>query len=251
MATTRQSALRSLKDRVPRQARRFDRRLEDEPTRTFQDRPTALECARSLALGVNVPQHQASQMRNQSPPGSFVFEQATPMHPAVMKGNVMTQDTLVVPLASIQTATMAAPAPQMQAVLDQRAGMGAKPLHMLTVQEARVQATPADAVAVLMTEQHIKPGRAAKVLARYIMVPGPAGEIKARVCTPPGMGPLPVVVYDHGGGGIANNDTYDASARSLSLGANAFCCRRITVRLRKTFSPPPMSMPPIFGRLDI
>jgi acetyl esterase/lipase len=144
------------------------------------------------------------------------------LYPAFRKDNIMTQNMLVVPLAPIQTVTMAAPAPQMQSVLDQLAIMGAKPLHRLTVEEARAQATPADAVAALMTAQHIKPGRSAKVLTRDIIIPGPKGEIKARVYTPPGAGPFPVVVYYHGGGWvIADIDTYDASARSLSLGANA------------------------------
>ena len=116
----------------------------------------------------------------------------------------------------------ASPAPEMRAVLDQLAAMGAKPLHSLTVEAARAQATPADAVAVLMQAHHIPTGPAAHIAARDITIPGPAGEILARIYTPLGAGPFPVVVYYHGGGWvIADIDTYDATARALSLGANA------------------------------
>lgn len=121
-----------------------------------------------------------------------------------------------------EAAKMATPAPQMQAVLDQLAALGAKPLHTLTVKAARAQATPADAVAAVMAAQGIGPGPAAEVVTRDIRIPGPAEEITARVYTPPGTGPFPVIVYYHGGGWvIADIDTYDASARALSLGANA------------------------------
>ncbi len=118
-------------------------------------------------------------------------------------------------------ATMASPAPQMQAVLDRLAVLGAKPLHTLTVQAARAQATPADAVAAVMAARQIHLGPAEAVQARDTVIPGPAGDIKARVYTPAGQGPFPVVVYYHGGGWvIANIDTYDTSARALALGAD-------------------------------
>ena len=44
---------------------------------------------------------------------------------------------------------MATPAPEMQSVLDKLGELGAKPLHTLTVDQARAQSTPADAVAAL------------------------------------------------------------------------------------------------------
>ncbi|WP_230426407.1 alpha/beta hydrolase [Paragemmobacter aquarius] len=117
---------------------------------------------------------------------------------------------------------MATPSPEMQTVLDALKALGAKPLHTLTVEEARAQPTPADAVAVVMKDKGIDAGPAAEIKMRDVAIPGPGGEIKARIYTPPGAGPFPVIVYYHGGGWvIANLDTYDASARRLSVGAKA------------------------------
>ena len=117
---------------------------------------------------------------------------------------------------------MATPAPEMQFVLEKLAELGAKPLHTLTVDQARAQPTPADAVAAVMADKGIDAGPAAEIVTSDIVIPGPAGDIKARVYTPPGNGPFPVIVYYHGGGWvIADIDTYDASARALSLGVGA------------------------------
>ncbi len=119
-------------------------------------------------------------------------------------------------------AEMATPAPEMKAVLDKLAELGAKPLYTLSVEEARAQPTPADAVAAVMEDKSIEPGPAAAIATRDIVIPGPAGDIMARVYTPAGAGPFPIIVYYHGGGWvIADIDTYDASARQLSLGAEA------------------------------
>ena len=131
-----------------------------------------------------------------------------------------------VPAAAGSTASaaqkMATPAPEMQVVLDKLAELGAKPLHTLTVDQARAGPTPADAVAAVMADQNIAAGPAGDIATRDITFPGPAGDIMARVYTPPGEGPFPVIVYYHGGGWvIANIDTYDASARALALGAGA------------------------------
>ena len=124
------------------------------------------------------------------------------------------------PAASV--AEMATQAPEMKSVLDKLAELGAKPLHTLSVEEARAQPTPADAVAAVMEEKGIEPGPASAIATRDIVIPGPAGDIMARVYTPAGDGPFPVIVYYHGGGWvIADIDTYDASARQLSLGAEA------------------------------
>ena len=119
-------------------------------------------------------------------------------------------------------AEMAKPAPEMQAVLDKLAELGAKPLHTLTVERARAQPTPADAVAAVMADNKTDAGPAAAIETRDIVIPGPAGEIMARVYTPAGEGPFPVIVYFHGGGWvIADLETYDASPRALALGAEA------------------------------
>jgi acetyl esterase len=53
-------------------------------------------------------------------------------------------------------------------------------------------------------------------------VPGPAGDVPVRVYWPEGEGPLPVIVYFHGGGWVmCGLDTHDASCRSLTNGVGA------------------------------
>ena len=117
---------------------------------------------------------------------------------------------------------IAKPTTEMQVVLDALKALGAKPIHSQTVEQVRAQPTPADAVAAVMKDKGIKPGPEADIATSDMMIKGAAGDIPARVYTPPGEGPFPVIVYFHGGGWvIANIDTYDASARSLALGAKA------------------------------
>ncbi|MGX9857631.1 alpha/beta hydrolase fold domain-containing protein (plasmid) [Limimaricola variabilis] len=119
----------------------------------------------------------------------------------------------------------AAPDEDMQAVLDKLAELGAQPLSELSVEEARSQPTPADAVMAVMEERGIEmPEDLAVVATRDITYPGADGsQIDARVYTPAeGEGPFPLIVYYHGGGWvIAGIDVYDASARALAAGANA------------------------------
>ena len=112
---------------------------------------------------------------------------------------------------------------QMQAVLDQLAKLGGKPVESLTPEEARKQPSPADAVKALLQAQGkpTDPEKVAKVENREIA--GPGGKIKIRVYTPEGATtPLPVVLYIHGGGWvIADLDTYDASPRAIANAAKA------------------------------
>lgn len=114
-------------------------------------------------------------------------------------------------------AQMAKPDPQMQAVLDQLAALGPKPIERLTPTEARKQPSPADAVTALLKKQGkpTTPQPVAKVEDRSIA--GPGGRIPIRIYWPNGNGPFPVMLYIHGGGWvIATIDTYDASARALT-----------------------------------
>jgi len=113
----------------------------------------------------------------------------------------------------------------MQAVLDELASLGGKPIETLMPQEARKQPTPADAVMSLLKKQGkdtsptaLVPG----VTSTDREIPGAAGRLAARVYTPAGPGPFPVVVYFHGGGWvIADKQVYDGGARGLSKTAQA------------------------------
>jgi acetyl esterase len=53
-------------------------------------------------------------------------------------------------------------------------------------------------------------------------IPGPAGQIPVRIYTPQAPGPLPIVVYYHGGGWVIGTfDTHDAVCRHLAKQAAA------------------------------
>lgn len=125
----------------------------------------------------------------------------------------------------------AQPDAQMQAVLDQLAALGAKPVETLTPEQARRQPSPADAVMALLqrTGRNTAPEPVGSIRNRTI--PGPGGTIPIRIYTPAGTGPFPVVVYYHGGGWvIATVDTYDASTRALANAARAIV---VSVEYRK------------------
>ena len=119
----------------------------------------------------------------------------------------------------------ATPDADMKAVLDQLATMGGKPIETLTPAEARKQPTPAAAAAIVVakagkdtTPTALVPG----VTSVDRTIAGGAGQIPARIYTPSGAGPFPVIVYYHGGGWvIANKQVYDGGARALSQAANA------------------------------
>jgi len=101
--------------------------------------------------------------------------------------------------------------PQAQAFLEQLAASGAPPLHELSVAEARQVI-----VALFGVQGDSEPVGA--VANR--MIPGAAGEIPARIYTPPGTGPFPLLVYFHGGGWVIGNlEAYDATCRALTNAA--------------------------------
>ncbi len=114
-------------------------------------------------------------------------------------------------------------APDMQSVLDKLASLGGKPIESLPPAEARKQPSPADAVKALMKDQGLTTTPDTTVTTRDVTYPGGAGGQKARIYTPASAnGPLPVVLYIHGGGWvIADIDVYDASPRALAKAANA------------------------------
>lgn len=106
--------------------------------------------------------------------------------------------------------------PQMQAVLEKLASYHDKPIPQLTAAEARQNHTATDAVMDVMKDNKI-PAPVFKVDTTDKEVPIMGGNIHLRVYTPQGtQGPLPVIVYYHGGGFvIAGIDVYDASAKVL------------------------------------
>jgi acetyl esterase/lipase len=119
----------------------------------------------------------------------------------------------------------ARPTAPMLSVLGAHAALGPRPIETLTPEEARRQPTPADAVKALLLQQGrdttptaLVPG----VMHRDRTIPGAAGQLPARVYTPQGAGPFPVIVYFHGGGWvIGSKEVYDGGARGLAKAANA------------------------------
>ncbi len=113
----------------------------------------------------------------------------------------------------------------MQAVLDAHASLKPKAIEKITPAEARKQPNLADAVNVVLKKQGkstdpeaLVPG----IKSADRTIAGAAGQIPARVYTPDGAGPFPVIVYFHGGGWvIGDKELYDGGARGLAKQANA------------------------------
>ena len=112
-------------------------------------------------------------------------------------------------------------------VLEAMQELGAKPIESSTVEEARTQATPGDAVKAILKSEGKDPVAmmaAMKVSKKDMTYPTAGGTQPVRIYTPEGAGSgaMPVIVYYHGGGWvIANLDTYESSAMALAKKANA------------------------------
>ena len=115
----------------------------------------------------------------------------------------------------------------MLAVLKKLGELGAKPIESRSVEEARTQPTPADAVKAVLKDEGKDPMAlmaAMKVSKKDMTYPTAGGTQPIRIYTPEGAGsgPLPVIVYYHGGGWVlADIDTYEASAMALAKKAGA------------------------------
>ena len=99
--------------------------------------------------------------------------------------------------------------PQAQQVLDEAAARGLPPNNTVSPEQAR-------------TNRSTIPSASGPVVAAVEdrSVPGPGAEIPARIYTPAGSGPFPVLVWFHGGGWVIGDlDTADATARHLTVGA--------------------------------
>lgn len=113
-------------------------------------------------------------------------------------------------------------APEMQAVLDALAAFDAPMISDVNPHIARQLPTPADAVVSVLAANGTGyiPEPVADV--SHILIPGAEEDLLARIYTPEGEGPFPVVVYFHGGGWvIANINVYDSSPRAIANAAGA------------------------------
>jgi acetyl esterase len=113
-------------------------------------------------------------------------------------------------------------------VLQKLQSLGAKPLSTLSVEQARSQPTPADAVKAVLKDEGKYPEQlmaAMKVAKKDLTYPTAGGTQPIRIYTPEGTPPqggFPVVVYIHGGGWvIANIDVYESSPMAMAKKANA------------------------------
>lgn len=127
---------------------------------------------------------------------------------------------------------------QVQKILDQFAAFSVPPIENLSPENARNAPTLKNAVEE-MNAQHVtsrltalaKPMPEPVGKISHQLIPGPGGDILARVYTPEGEGPFPVLVYFHGGGWvIASLDVYEPSCRAL---CNAAGCVVVSVAYRQ------------------
>lgn len=118
----------------------------------------------------------------------------------------------------------AAPAADMQAVLDAMMALDPKPIETLTPLKARLQPSAADGAMAAMRRQGMSTAPDPAVTTQDLSYGSDAMQY-ARVYKPVaavGGAPLPVIVYYHGGGWvIADVNTYDATPRFLSKQLNA------------------------------
>jgi len=111
--------------------------------------------------------------------------------------------------------------PQMQEVLTALTSFDALPTETLTPFQARQQPSFANAYQSVLSERGEAVFEPVANIS-HTLIPGPVEDLLARVYTPEGGGPFPVLVYFHGGGWvIANLDTYDASCRALANAAES------------------------------
>lgn len=104
----------------------------------------------------------------------------------------------------------------MKHVLDVLATMDPKPIEQCSAAEARAQPTLALALSRILRDGPDDQG----VAMELRLIPGPAGDIRARVYTPltaEAEAAPPLLLYLHGGGWVIGDiDSYDASPRALA-----------------------------------
>ena len=112
----------------------------------------------------------------------------------------------------------------MAGVVDTYVHLGAKPVHTLTVAQARSQPTMQDAARAVMAAQHTSaPAAQSAVTVRDLQVDGAAGPLAARLYDPaPGQSGEPIVLFFHGGGWVTGDlNGSDMAARALAAQAHA------------------------------
>jgi len=110
-------------------------------------------------------------------------------------------------------------------LLKAHASLNPDAIEKVSPEVARTNPTITDAVNLLLRQQ----GRSTRpedlvpgVMTQDITVDGATGPLTARLYTPVGDGPFPVVLYFHGGGWVlANKEVYDGGARGLAKAARA------------------------------
>ena len=104
--------------------------------------------------------------------------------------------------------------PQVEQALKQMQAAGLRPIESMTPAEARAQ------MEETARARKAEPLPVARVEERGM--PGPVGPIRLRLYRPNATGPVPVIVYFHGGGHVIGSlDTHDLIARNLCSGAEA------------------------------
>lgn len=112
--------------------------------------------------------------------------------------------------------------PQAQKVLDLLHAPGSPPVYTQPIETARAMVK-----ATYATDEAPEPVHRVEQL----QIPGPDGYLSARMYCPDVHGPLPVLLYFHGGGWVVNDiDTHDGICRSL---ANATPCIVVSVAMRQ------------------
>ncbi|CAN5757065.1 alpha/beta hydrolase [soil metagenome] len=116
--------------------------------------------------------------------------------------------------------------PQVEAYRRERHAAGVRPVHELSVAEARA--------AELAEPAPVPPEPVARVLER--VAPGPDGEIPVRLYLPDDMRPAPVLVFFFGGGWVLGSlAAVDPVCRRL---ANATPCAVVSVAYRRAPESP-------------
>ncbi len=126
-----------------------------------------------------------------------------------------------VPAATQDSGTLQRADADMRRVIEKLMQLGAKPIGTQSVEETRRGPSPADAAKAVLRDQGKDPAALMEAMGvkKQDMTYQTAGGTQAiRIYTPGGAsGPLPVIVYIHGGGWvIADLDTYESSAMALA-----------------------------------